>query len=153
MIELVTVMILLGIVATFVISRFDATTFRQAGFHDELKAGLQFARKSAVAKRRQVCVAIAGTGVAGAGIVSLTVATAAPESGAVTCPTGTTNLNLAAKDRNCSNPNQICTPTGVALTAGSAFSFDALGRASAGVTFKSDGQSDIVVEQETGYVH
>lgn len=151
MIELIVVMILVSVLSAVVMSRIDIDTFRQRGFHDTLKAGLQFARKSAIAKRRQVCVALAGTGTAGAGVVSFTVATAAPEGGAVACPTAT-SLNLPSRDSNCSVGNAVCTPSGVAVN-GPDFYFDAIGKPSAGATFSSTGQSDITVEQETGYVH
>jgi MSHA pilin protein MshC len=149
LVELVMVMVLLGILSAVVISRINVGTFREQGFHDELKAGLQFARKAAIAKRRQVCVGVAtGTGA----VVSFTISATAPEAGVVGCPTANA-LNLAARDSNCSTDYQMCTPTGVSLTAGTSFYFDALGRASAGVTFSSTGQVDITVEQETGYVH
>lgn len=154
MIELVTVMVLIGILAAVAMSRLDIATFRERGFHDALKAGLEFARKSAIAKRRQVCVDVTtGTGA----VLALTVAASAPEAGVVSCPISASRLPLAAPDSNCSNANELCTPTGVSLTAGSSFYFDALGRASAGATFSTataaGSQPNIVVEQETGYVH
>lgn len=149
MIELITVVILLGILAAYAVARLDVSIYRERGFHDGLKSALQFARKAAVAKRRQVCVDVAGVGVAEGGSVSLSVVAATPESVAYSlaaCPA--TSLNLPG-----SNINSLTTPSGVTLTAGSAFYFDALGRASAGGTFSSTGQPDITVEQETGYVH
>lgn len=148
LVELVSVLVLIGILAAVAIVRLDVSTFRERGFHDELKAGLEFARKAAVAKRRQVCVGVN----TGTGVVSFSIVAAAPEGGVADCAAATA-LNLAVRDRNCSNANELCTPTGVALTAGTSFSFDALGRASAGVAFTSTGQPNIVVEQETGYVH
>lgn len=142
MIELITVMILIGILAAYAVAKLDVATFRERGFHDALKAGLQYARKAAVAKRRQVCVTVAtGTGA----VVSFTVVAAAPEAGAAACPG--TALPLPGR-----SANTIDTPAGVSLTAGNTFSFDALGRASAGVTFSSTGQPNIIVVQETGYV-
>lgn len=144
MIELIVVMILIGILAAYATARLDVATFRERGFHDALKSGLQYARKAAVAKRRQVCVAVA-TG-AGA-VVSFTVIAAAPEAGVAACPADDP-LPLPG-----SSVNSISTPAGVSLTAGSSFSFDALGRASTAVTLSSTGQPDITVAQETGYVH
>lgn len=143
MIELITVMILVGVLAAYAVARLDVSSFRERGFHDGLKGALQYARKAAVAKRRQVCVGVTtGTGA----VVSLTIAAAAPEGGVVVCPTGDA-LPLPS-----SSANTLSTPSGVTLSAGSSFSFDALGRASAAVTFSSTGQEDIVVAQETGYV-
>ncbi len=148
MIELISVMILIGILAAVAVARIDGLIYREKGFHDGLKSALQFARKAAVAKRRQVCIGVAGVNVAGGGSVSLTVVTATPEAGVGACPSAT-NLNLPG-----GSINSVTTPTGVTLTAGTAFYFDALGRASAGGTFSSSGGlPDIAVEQETGYVH
>lgn len=142
MIELIVVMILIGILAAYATARLDVATFRERGFHDALKSGLQYARKAAVAKRRPVCVAVVtGTGA----VVSFTVIATAPEAGIAVCPG--TALPLPG-----SSVNSISTPTGVSLTAGSSFSFDALGRASAAVTLSSTGQPNITVAQETGYV-
>lgn len=143
MIELVSVMILIGILAVFAVARLDVSIFRERAFHDGLKSALQFARKAAVAKRRQVCVGVDTVG----GVVSLTIVGATPEGGVAACPAAT-SLSLPG-----SSINTVTTPSGVTLTAGTAFSFDALGRASAGGTFSSTGQPDITVEQETGYVH
>lgn len=143
MVELITVMILLGILGAFAVSRLDVATFRERGFHDALKSGLQFARKAAVAKRRLVCV----TAAPGAGaVVSFSIAATAPEAGAVACPTANALMLPGG------SVNTVSTPAGVMLTAGNSFSFDALGRASAGVTFSSTGQPDVTVVQETGYV-
>ena len=143
MIELITVMILLGVLAAYATARLDVAIFREKGFHDALKSGLQYARKAAVAKRRQVCVTVAmGNGE----VVSFTVVATAPETAGAACPTANA-LPLPG-----SSVNSISTPTGVNLTAGNSFSFDALGRASAAVTLSSTGQPDITVVQETGYV-
>jgi MSHA pilin protein MshC len=147
LVELISVMILIGILAAVAVARLDVSVYREKGFHDGLKSALQFARKAAVAKRRWVCVGVAGIGTAGSGVVSLAVVATAPETVGATC-VGASALNLPG-----GNVNSVTTPAGVTLTAGSAFSFDALGRASAGGTFSSSGQPDITVEQETGYVH
>lgn len=143
MVELITVMVVLGILAAVAIARLDASTYRERGFHDGLKAALQYARKAAVAKRRQVCVD-ATTGSAGS--VAFTIVAAAPENGIAACPAANP-LPLPG-----GSGNSVSVPAGVSLTVGSDFHFDALGRASAGVTFSSTGQPDIVVAQETGYV-
>ena len=72
LIELVTVMILVGILAVAALPRFvDQNVFEARGLFDETKATLRYAQKAAVAQRRTVCVAIGGSGVV------LTIATAA----------------------------------------------------------------------------
>lgn len=144
MIELITVMILVGIMAAYAAARLDVSSFRERGFHDGLKGALQYARKAAVAKRRQVCVDV-NTAV---GVVTFSIAKTAPEAGVVNCPADT----ALALPGDSAGVVSIATPDGVTLSAGSSFYFDALGRASAAVTFSSTGQPDIVVAQETGYV-
>ena len=149
LIELVTVLIIVGILSFFVISRLDfVSTFDQRSYHDKLKAGLQFARRTAVAERRYVCVAVA------TGVVSFKFDPNVPES--VGTPNCSNALSLPTPDRNCAGPNQICLPSGVSLTApasGTNFTFDARGASSAAAAFSSTGQPNIIVENETGYVH
>ena len=61
LVELVTVMILIGILAVAAIPRFaDNDAFAAVGFGDQLTAALKHARKSAVAMRRNVCVVLDG---------------------------------------------------------------------------------------------
>ncbi|OGA20134.1 MAG: hypothetical protein A3H32_02580 [Betaproteobacteria bacterium RIFCSPLOWO2_02_FULL_63_19] len=153
LVELVMTMIIMGILAVFVVSRMDFKSgFDERAYHDRLKAGLQFARKAAVAQRRYVCVGVA------ANVVSFSVDANVPESTATpfggVCPFASP-LALPSPDGSCGGSgNQICAPSGVTLTASAAsFQFDARGGASGAVTFSSTGQPDILVESETGYVH
>ena len=65
LIELITVLILVGILAVTALPRmFDRNTFESRGFFDETKSILRYAQKSAIAQRRDVCVTFAGTGAA-----------------------------------------------------------------------------------------
>lgn len=145
LIELVTTILLLGILAVYALPRLDISVYGERGFHDVLKGALQFARKAAITKRRQVCVDVSG------GTVSFSLVTSAPESGGATCPAAT-QLNLPVRDANCAAAHQVCAPSGVVLS-GSSFSFDALGRPSAEVVFTSTGQPNVTVTLETGYVY
>lgn len=151
LVELIVTMLIVGIMGVFVAGRMDSfSAFGEKGLHDSLKAGLQFARKAAVAKRRNVCVATAG------GTATFTIDTRPPETAAAVFCDGSSevNLNLPSRDRNCPADNQICAPTGMtASCAPATFQFDALGRASAAVACASTGQPNIAVTQETGYVH
>ena len=60
MVELVTIMIILGILAVVAIPRMNsATSFRAVEFRDKAVAALRFAQKTAVSHRRLVCVGFA----------------------------------------------------------------------------------------------
>jgi MSHA pilin protein MshC len=151
LIELVTTMVIVGILAVVAMGRMDFTSvFQQRGVYDKVKAGLEFARKAAVAKRRYVCVAVAG------GTVTFTVDTAVPESTTGTCPAATA-LTLPVPDGDCGGAaNAICSRSDATIglvSGGSPFSFNAEGGASATVVLSVTGQSNVTVESTTGYVH
>jgi MSHA pilin protein MshC len=60
LVELVTIIVILGILAAVAIPRMiGANDFRAVEFHDRTVAALRFAQKSAVSHRRMVCVAFA----------------------------------------------------------------------------------------------
>lgn len=151
LIELVTTMLLVGILAVFAIGRLDFTSaFDEKAVHDKLMAGLQFARKAAVAQRRNVCVAVASNK------ATFTLDTRVPETtGAVFC-NGSSSVDLALpspdKTPGCS-ANQICASSGTTMTASTALTLDASGAATNTVTLTTTGQPDITVEVGTGYVH
>jgi MSHA pilin protein MshC len=64
MIELIVVMIMVGILAVTVMPRFaEQSAFQERGFQDETRTLLRFAQKTAIAQRRNVCVALNATGV------------------------------------------------------------------------------------------
>lgn len=151
LVELVVTMIVIGILAVFATGRLDfATTFDQRGVRDKLVAALQYARMSAVAQRRHVCVRIS------AGELGLFVNTAPPESVAPVFGADcnyATPLNLPAPDRDCGAGNLVCSRAGATLGGGGNFVFDAQGRALTNtLTFTVTGQPDVTVEGETGYV-
>ncbi|MEI2695131.1 MAG: prepilin-type N-terminal cleavage/methylation domain-containing protein [Saprospiraceae bacterium] len=81
MVELITVMIIVGIMAVVALPRFNSAGFNTTGYRDKARAALEFARKSAVAQRRIVCVALAGNS------LTLTIDNVTPETaGAGVCP-------------------------------------------------------------------
>jgi MSHA pilin protein MshC len=138
LIELITVMVIVGILAVFAAPRmFDANAFKSRGFADQLLATLHYAQKIAIAQRRNVCVAMAVS------TVTLTIANA---SGAASpC---VSNMPLPA------GGNSITAPTGITLIYSSpSFNFDALGRSTAQSISISGATNAIIVEAETGYVH
>nr|AMK59142.1 general secretion pathway protein H [uncultured bacterium UPO42] len=151
LVELITVLVVLGILGGVIATRFNFSGFNEAGFRDKLTATLAFARKSAVAQRRNVCVTLAAnrlelridnvpTGAAGAG----------------TCPRV---LDLPVSDTACGGLSYaVCAPNGVALAGPAGLSFDPLGRPSLTPSAQytvSGGTSGyiVTVEAETGYVH
>jgi MSHA pilin protein MshC len=144
MLELVTIMLIVGIMAIVVLPRFDLLRgFDEIGYRDKVKATLEYARKSAVAGRRNVQVAIAGSG------LTLTRQTATPEGeGAASW----VSLNLPG-----TSTNSFAAPGGVTLNPDTAtIIFDPLGRPvtlSASSFTVSGGAGTIVIEAETGYVH
>lgn len=152
LVELVMVMVIIGILAVFAVSRMDfQSTFRQRGLHDKLKSALQFARKAAVAQRRYVCVT------ANSGFVEFKFNPNDLETvNVATLPGSCTSfLSLPFSDIDCGGAaSRVCAPSGMTIS-GANFWFDARGGSSAptAVTFSSTGQPDIKVENETGYVH
>jgi MSHA pilin protein MshC len=143
--ELITVMVIIGIVAVVAVPRFfDRTSFASRGFNDQVISTLRYAQKAAVAQHRFVCV--------GFTVSSITLTygtTAACTSGGLTSPTGQTPTALIPT---------VAAPSGVTFTApaaGTTFSFDRLGRAIAPpATITVSGYTaSIKVEAETGFVH
>lgn len=146
--ELVTVILLVGILAAVALPRMaDRITFDTRGYVDQVRSALQYAQKVAVAERRNVCasvtpgsVSLSKSASAGAG-VACTIALLDPTTGAA--------FNVAA-------------PTGVTLTPSlSPVIFDGLGQNvdAAGtprttdvtVTVSGDFSTMITVEKVTGY--
>lgn len=65
MVELITIMIILGILAVVAIPRMDsATSFRSVEFRDRVIAALRYAQKTATSHRRLVCATLTQTSLA-----------------------------------------------------------------------------------------
>lgn len=148
LVELIMVMVLMGILATVALPRFNFSGFDEVGFRDKLRATLEFARKSAVAQRRTTCVTLAGNSLA------LTIDNVTPETAGVgACPR---QLTLPASDAACGGPtNAVCAPSGVALAGPAALRFTPLGQPSAAAAYTVTGGTvtyTINVTAETGYV-
>lgn len=149
LIELVVVMIIIGIMAFAVLPRLDLLRgFDEIGYRDKVKSTLEYARKSAVAQRRNVRVTLAGNN------LTLTIANDIPEGAGAS--TYARDLALPTADRVCGGAtNQICAPSNVSLTGNASLSFTPLGVPSAAgaYTVTGDAAHTITVEAETGYVH
>jgi prepilin-type N-terminal cleavage/methylation domain-containing protein len=149
--EMVVTMVIIGVLAVFLVPNLAGiSVVQQRADYDKLTFALQYARKSAIARRRYACVALS------ANAATLTIDPNPPESTATpfggTCPFGTA-LSLPSQDSSCSGTNQTCFKTiSIAPSAGS-FQFDPLGRASASVTIAVSGFPTVKVESDTGLVH
>ena len=141
LVELIMTMVILGIIAAVAAPRFFSTNvFQSRGFADQVQTTLRYAQKIAIAQRITVCVRVSATGVA-----LLTDGCVAP-------------LNVLASQRCVTDAidhqDMICAPAGVTITAGLGdWNFDALGRTATYTITVSGATNNIVVENETGYVH
>ena len=150
MVELITVMVIIGILGVTVLPRFaQVLVFYETGYRDKVKSSLEYARKSAVAQRRYSCVSIAGND------VLVTIDLGVPEAYLGGCPA--TALALPADDGDC-NPaaaNRVCARPGVTLAGPATLTFSPLGAPSAAAVYTVTGGAaqTITVEAETGHVH
>jgi MSHA pilin protein MshC len=163
LIELVAVLVLAGLLATFAVNRFfQRDTFDVRSFSDQVANIVRYGQKLAVAQNRAVFVSI------DADRVALCFDAVCSDEQKVVPPTG---RNSGSKEtlQYCAGTNWLCEgrPTGVALSTDpdgtSGFYFDALGKpyalanafpARLTISIQGDGmQRDVTVEGETGYVH
>jgi len=153
LIELVVVIIVVGILAIAVMpSMTGLQGFNDVGFRDSIKASIAFARKSAVAQRRNVHVALATN------TLTFTIDNDVPDGvGAGQHPR---NLVLPSASTYCGSGgagNMVCAPSGITLTGTNTLDFTPSGKLSSGAiaTFTIAGKSSysLTVEAETGYVH
>ncbi|OGS90377.1 MAG: hypothetical protein A2Z95_03195 [Gallionellales bacterium GWA2_60_18] len=137
MVEMIMTIVIVGILAVFVAPRFfDNNVFQSRGFADQVRASLRYAQKVAIAQHRFVCATFTGNSIA-----LSTGATAA-------CGTPLQSLSDGSA-------YVINAPSGITFASTpSDFSFDALGKPSAGQTVNVAGATgSITIEAETGYVH
>lgn len=144
LVELVVVMLVLGVLAVAIVPRLaDPTGFQARGYYDHARSAVEFARKAAVAQRRNVCVAFAASG------LSITRA-GAPGAGAA--------CDRLLDDPARGGPYVLSAPAGVTLAASSDLVFNALGEpagaaANVTITVSGEGNRVITVERGTGHVH
>ena len=139
MIEMITTMIIIGILAAVVAPRFFIQqSYSDRGFYDQTLAITRFAQKSAIAIRRNVCVNVASPS------ISLTYASAAGSGSA--CDT-----NLPSPVGG-SSPFTITAPTGTTLSPSTTITFTGLGSAASTTTLTVSSRT-VTIESGTGYVH
>ena len=148
--ELVVVLLLTGILAAVAIPRlFNQGEFAARGAHDLVGSALRHAQKSAIAMRRNVCVAVGTTSVA------VTYASAAGSDQA--CAAANTLANPATGQPFAGTVY----PQGATVSAATSLVFDALGRplsaalvplnAATSISVTSHA-TPITIEPETGLV-
>lgn len=132
LVELVSTLLIMSILAFFVMPRFfDRLDFESHGFTEQTQAVIRYAQKVAIAQRRTVHVLIAANNV------------------------------RACYDLACANavPGVPVTnaPSGITLSPVTNFNFNGLGASSLAsqldISVIGDGTYHIYVEAQTGYVH
>jgi MSHA pilin protein MshC len=151
LVELITIVLILGILAIVVVPRYLGTNqFNDRGFYDQTLSILRYAQKAAIAQRRNACVSFSGT--------TVTLRIANVSGGNIVC---TIDNTIPLNGSDGSSTFQIVAKAGTEFTNISGvpatpinFSFNALGQASVAQTFRISGlNANITVEQDTGYVH
>lgn len=140
LVELLMVMLVLAVLAAVAVPRFlGGEGVHALGYADEVRSTLRYAQRSAMASERTVCVSFTAQS------VTLTYASA---YGAALC------------DRDLPGPSGSPVPYRVTASGGAGFaalpanfSYDRVGRPSAGQTISMTGAKAIRVEAETGYVY
>ena len=149
MVELITIIVIAGILAAIAVPRFfERNVFDSRGFYYQVVSTLRYAQKAAIAQHRFVCAAFTASSVTltydpVAPSAAHTTMTACPGGSNLTGPTGVSPHTVSS-----SNASFTATPA--------AFYFDALGRPSfaAQTSITVNGYSTpILIEAETGYVH
>lgn len=152
LVELISVMIIVGILAVFALPRFfDRQIYDARRFYEETISALRYAQKAAIAQRRLVCVSFPGNN-----SVLLNIASAAPETNPVSC-------NTPLSGPNGGSPYTVTAQGGVTFTGSpGTFNFDAQGRPTNAsgntialpATIQILGAANsITIEGVTGYVH
>ena len=119
-VELIAVIIIIGIIGAVAASKFfERSAYDSRGFHDQVISTLRFAQKSAIAKRRYVCMAFTPNS------LTLTYDPTPPGSTYVTTTCATTNSMTSPVG----NTPFTVSSTTTTLSGYSNFYFDEIGRA------------------------
>jgi MSHA pilin protein MshC len=155
MTELITVMVIVGIMGAAIIPRFfERNSFDSRGFYDQVISTLRYAQKTAIAQHRFVCVAFTTNS------IDLTYGS---NSDCTVAPTGAV-VSHSGTPYPLTSAHATFTPTPVNI------SFDCLGRPNsiavatgvcgntlavltASRTVQVTNAASITIEAETGYVH
>lgn len=146
LIELVSVIVILGVLSAFVVPRLNTSGFDAFAFRERVLSAARYAQKTAMASSCEVQLAAD----AGADTVTLAYRNGGTDT---TCgPDGN------AFDDRLSNPRTgedfvltVSNDSQADITSGGTLVYDAFGRADSGLTIGLDPGADVVIEQETGY--
>jgi MSHA pilin protein MshC len=155
LVELVVILLLIGILSVAAYARLDSSkVFAERTEYDMVRSTLQYARKSAIAKRRYVCVQVASSGLTLSADGNPPESTAANLTDPCSFPAApfTAALPLPQPDSRCAAANLLCLSNTSLASSASSFTFDPQGRAVA-VSIVVSGYPAITVEAETGLVY
>ena len=146
--ELVTVIVMIGILAVVALPRFDAAQeFAATGFRDRVAASLRFAQKSAVAKRRMVCATVTSA------TLTLTSAAGFGDADCANAMVGPDGSNPAASSPRASITVSAAPAGPLYFQPSGQVTSDAAGTTAANFTLAVTGQTAITVHGATGYVN
>lgn len=128
--ELVTVLVIAGILAAVVIPQFNPQQIDASWFYEQVKSGIRYGQRQAVAQRRTVYVVVSAS----------TLALCYDPA----CGSGVSNFATGAA-------YVLSAPPGVSLTPVT-FSYNGLGQPSSGTSIGVGALPPITVTAETGYV-
>ena len=160
LVELVIIMVIVGILAVAAMPRFaDRTDFDARGFYDGTLSALRYAQKSAIAQRRNVCVAFSAAGVSPA-----TITLRIRNDFSTDCNAGCGDNALARDLAGPTGlvPHRVTAPAGVTFAAAAAplvypasFNFCPSGAATSGQAFRVQQLpgNTITIVGATGYVY
>lgn len=163
MVELIVVIVLIGILGTFAVSRFmDSTSLTKAAWADQVRTMLRYGQKLAIAQNRPVFVLLQSDRVA----LCFVANAVCPASQQVSAPGGANSASDATVNA-CGGSGWMCEAVPAALAMrvpATHIAFDALGRAgtpdgaapqlavAARGELETGPVSTIVIDSETGYV-
>lgn len=145
MVEMVTIMVVIGILAAIAIPRLTQTSaFSSSAYRNEIASALRHAQKSAVSHRRLVCAALTKT------TVKLTIATQSPPCNQdFSSPDG--SLVYESRDTGVEAGGAFIDHT-LYFQPGGEITTDSAGTAFAVGPVNVTGQSPLMIDGRTGYV-
>lgn len=143
-IELVTVLVLIGALAIFVAPRLNPEGFDRYGFRQEVLSAARYAQKTAMASGCEVEFDV----IAGSDTVTLNYRSGGDNS---TCGTG--GFTSPVQNPGSGGAFTLNAPGDVGITGGGTVVFDGFGDPDGGLTITLDTGPPLVVEPVTGYAH